>query len=38
MITQFGVPDSTDGSGGSDDTTPPDTDGGSDNSDSDNVI
>ena len=38
MITQFGVPDSTDGTSGSDDTTPPDTDGGSDNSDSDNVI
>lgn len=38
MITQFGVPDSTDGTRGSDDTTPPDTDGGSDNSDSDNVI
>ncbi|HGY3718932.1 TPA: flagellar hook capping FlgD N-terminal domain-containing protein [Citrobacter gillenii] len=38
MITQFGIPDSTDGSGGTDDTTPPDTDGGSDNSDSDSVI
>ncbi|EMX2130744.1 flagellar rod protein [Citrobacter werkmanii] len=38
MITQFGVPDSTDGTSGSDDTTPPDTDDGSDNANSNMVL